>query len=141
HLKDEYQSELEAVKKDLGVSQLPKKAGDLSRPQAKAQPKAESLRRLTEYRFLRDHEPAPVSPANLARFVAALPSWIREGLDPLPPDAARRRLQVLYRLVFPPGEEIPAPAPTAAAPSAPEAKRSVGTKPESVPPSSPSNPF
>jgi hypothetical protein len=65
-----------------------------------------------------------VSPENLQRFEAALPPWARESLDPLPPDAARKRLKVLYRLVFPPGLELSAQA-VVPEPTKPAAKRAV----------------
>lgn len=51
-----------------------------------------------------------VDAARLSRFEAALPGWLRSSLDPLPADEARRRLAILYRLVFPEGQEMPEPA-------------------------------
>lgn len=68
-----------------------------------------AIGKLDEVQVFRQLDSAPVDPANLERFEAALPSWARESMDELPPDAARRRLKVLYRLVFPVGTEIPAP--------------------------------
>lgn len=65
------------------------------------------VRRGVEARYLRNVQAGPVAPANLDRFVRALPGWLRESLDPLPPQAARARLAILYRLVFPEPEEMP----------------------------------
>lgn len=76
---------------------------------AKPAIRAEFFRRAREALLLGSLEPPVVEPANLARFERSMPEWVREGLDPLPPEAARRRLQVLYRLVFPEGEEVPEP--------------------------------
>ena len=70
-----------------------------------------ALMKLDEIRVLHQHDEDKVSSANLARFEDDLPSWARESLDQLPPDAARRRLTVLYRLIFPAGSEMPAPKP------------------------------
>lgn len=64
---------------------------------------------LENYYFLR-HPPKPVTPENLARFAAAMPAVFRPAFDVLPPDEARRRLTVIYRLVFP-TEEMPVPKP------------------------------
>lgn len=41
----------------------------------------------------------PVPPAELTAFEARLPGWYRETVDPLPPDSARERLTLLYRLL------------------------------------------
>jgi hypothetical protein len=82
----------------------------LASPLKKADPtKHEKVRRrmAANYYFI-EHPPAPVEESNLMRFAAALPSWYREQYDHLPPEEARRRLTILYRLVFPgPGEEMP----------------------------------
>jgi hypothetical protein len=84
-----------------------------------------------------------VGSENLMRFNSALPSWIRAPLDHLPPEEARRRLTILYRLVFPAGSEMPAdfkpasPAPPAASP-APNQGKAPPTKPR---PASTPEPF
>jgi hypothetical protein len=65
---------------------------------------------LTETLYFTDNPPAPVSPENLARFEAQIPTWLRASLDPLPPEVARRRLTILYRQIYPVGQEIPPPA-------------------------------
>jgi hypothetical protein len=59
-----------------------------------------------------------VDPERLTKFVTALPSWLQNGVDPYPPDEARRRLTWAYRLVFPYPDEIGA----LRAPSASSAK-------------------
>jgi Protein of unknown function (DUF3106) len=81
----------------------------------RAQVRAALVRRL-EASYLRTHAPTPVDAAQLTRFEAALPSWMDEVLDPLPPEAARRRLTILYRLVFPAPQEMPEPNPAAPGP-------------------------
>ena len=72
----------------------------------------------------------PVAPDRLARFVSALPGWVQTSFDPLPPDEARRRLTVAYRLVFPPPEEIDSKTKPAGA----------GTKTHAVPTVKPAAP-
>ena len=41
------------------------------------------------------------------RFEAALPPWYRGEFDHLPPEEARRRLTILYRLVYPFPSDMP----------------------------------
>lgn len=92
--------------------------------QFKAPQKVAAVRRLAEAFFLDRHETAAVEPARLARFTAALPGWLLQGLDELPAGVAHRRLETLYRLVYGDGE-IPEPEPKAASPAGktPEAAR------------------
>jgi Protein of unknown function (DUF3106) len=89
----------------------------------KDQKKEVQAQRLMEALYLLDHQPAPVDPQRLYQFDSALPSWFRDQLDSLPVEAARWRLTVLYRLVYPEGQEMPDPAPKSeppkAAPAAP----------------------
>jgi hypothetical protein len=99
------------------------------------------------YHFL-EHPPAPVDTEHLLRFATELPSWYREPFDPLPSDEARRRLTILYRLVFPAPEEMPAPrkpAPVQRTAPAPAAARPSATpsKPSGPPaaPAAGANPF
>ncbi len=66
---------------------------------------------------MRAHDNARIDPANLARFEQALPPWAWESIDFMPPDAAKRRLKVLYRLVFPNGKEMPMPKAAASKPA------------------------
>lgn len=101
----EFKAEEEAVRKLLGPRLGKRRPAD-GKP---ASPPEQVWQRLAELRYLKDHPPAPIEPRNLERFESSMPPWIRETLDPLPPDAARQRLRVLYRLVFPEGQEIPAP--------------------------------
>jgi len=62
------------------------------------------LRRVAINLYFQEHPPRPVDPANLDRFRAAFPAWIQATFDSLPPDEARRRLAIVYRLVHPSGE-------------------------------------
>lgn len=81
--------------------------------------------RLGEALIVARMPPPSVPTARLARFDAALPGWLREPLDVLPPDAARRRLAILYRLVYPEGQEMPEPKPAPkAGPGSPAASPS-----------------
>lgn len=79
-------------------------------PFKKAQTRSAALRRL-ETNYFWTHEPEPVDSQKLSRFEAALPSWLDEMIDPLPPEVARRKLSILYRLVFPHPREMPEPKP------------------------------
>jgi hypothetical protein len=90
--------------------------------QMKAQQKAATVRRMAEAIFLDRYDPPPVEPARLGRFAAALPGWLLEPLDGLPPGVARKRLEVLYRLTFGEEGEMPEPAPEKAKAPAPEKK-------------------
>lgn len=65
------------------------------------------LRRLVDVRVLQDLEPEANASGNLTRFVATLPAWMLAWVDPMPPDAARERLGILYRLAFPAGSDLP----------------------------------
>jgi hypothetical protein len=67
------------------------------------------LHQLAESLYFAQHPPERVSPANLALFEAQIPSWLRANLDPLPSDDAKRRLEILYRQIYPAGQEIPPP--------------------------------
>lgn len=64
-------------------------------------------RRMIEGRWLTSLQPEPVSRRNFDRFVSTLPGWLLEPIDPLPPEAARIRLTLLYRLAFPAPNEVP----------------------------------
>jgi hypothetical protein len=100
----------------------------------KAQASRELLERGVEARYLSTINPQPVAPVNLERFQRAIPDWLRAALLPLPPPAARERLTLLYRLIFPhPQEYVPtgAEAEAAALPDGPaaEAKPAADTNP------------
>jgi hypothetical protein len=109
-----------------------RKAVEALKPQAKV----EAARRLAEARFLARFVPAPVDPPRLDRFATALPGWLLEPLDGLPPAPARQRLTVLYRLAFPDGQEMPdAPAKGASTPKPAEPKPAPAPgRPESASP-------
>jgi hypothetical protein len=57
-----------------------------------------------------------VSPERLDQFIASFPPWVQSAFEPYPPDEARRRLTIVYRLVFPYPNEI---KPAARVPAAP----------------------
>jgi hypothetical protein len=102
--------------------------------------KVAELKRIADnYHFI-ENPPEKVSAENLMRFDAALPSWIRQPLDHLPPEEARRRLTILYRLVFPAGSEMPAavkPAASAEEPAAPVQTKAPAKVPKPTGASSP----
>lgn len=68
--------------------------------------KADNILRRLEIGRLKNLEEPRVDPDHLAAFEKRMPPWVRESLDPFPPDSAERRLRILYRMVFPPCEEI-----------------------------------
>lgn len=68
-------------------------------------------RRMAANYYFIANPPKPVSRANLLRFESAMPSWFRSMFDHLPPEEARRRLTVVYRLMYPAPQEIPAAGP------------------------------
>ena len=99
--------------------------------------------RFVDNYYFVEHPPAKVSPDNLLQFDRALPVWLRNGFDTLPPEEARRRLTILYRLVYPAprsmprassrrAAEAPAAAPTGIGPAAvpkPAATRRIRSEP------------
>lgn len=77
-------------------------------------------RRLAVNYYFLANPPRPVEAVNLFQFESAMPSWLRATFDHLPPEEAKRRLTILYRLIYPAGTEIPAPrAKPSEAPGAP----------------------
>ena len=58
--------------------------------------------------FLEQPTPRPVDPQRLAQFFAAMPPWVRTSFDSYTADEARRRLTLVYRLLFPKDEFKPA---------------------------------
>jgi hypothetical protein len=77
---------------------------------------AKARSRIADHLRFIETPPPRVTTENLSRFAASLPPWIRALDDPLPPDEARRRLTVLYRLLYPsPAEYV---EPKAAPPPA-----------------------
>jgi hypothetical protein len=103
----------------------------LSELKTREEPRSgEILRRLAiNLHFLAIEPPKKVDQSRLDDFLASFPPWLQSSFDHHDPDEARRRLTVVYRLVFPPGHEIaegtrranaPAAArPVTAAPSGP----------------------
>jgi hypothetical protein len=99
-------------------------------------------RQAINFHFLEQDRPKSVEPDRLDDFLASFPPWLQSRFDHHSPDEAMRRLTVVYRLVFPPGQEMtqgvrpvtaPAgdragPAPSHAAPS-PAGKTSNPTRP------------
>jgi hypothetical protein len=120
-------------------------------PLKKADPaKQEKMRRriAASYHFL-ENPPAAVDPTRLMRFESVLPSWYRGQFDHLPAEEARRRLTILYRLIYPAPGEMPesvkgdhslGAGATPAAASAPGAG-SRASPPPAPPPRSGTNPF
>ncbi|AGA27962.1 hypothetical protein [Singulisphaera acidiphila] len=88
-------------------------------------------RRLVNNYYFVANPPKSVTSTNLLRFETAMPSWIRSTFDHLAPEEARRRLTILYRLIYPAGKEIPAsgpgPGPGPVAPAAKPGKPPVTT--------------
>lgn len=89
------------------------------------------FRRLEAWYFV-NHAPRAVPPNERARFDAVLPDWFRDTTVALPADVARRRLDLLYELVFG-AEGMPAdlkpdprPKPTSAPSSRPTNRPSSG---------------
>ncbi len=64
-------------------------------------------RRIAANYYFLQNPPAAVEPAQLMRFEAALPPWYRGEFDHLPAEEARRRLTILYRLIYPFPSDMP----------------------------------
>jgi hypothetical protein len=102
-------------------------------------------RQAINFHFLpENHRSKPVDPDRLNEFLTSFPPWLRTRFDHHSPDEARRRLTVVYRLVFPPGHEIqqdsrPAapPAPARTSPASSRGTSSPTGKPSSAPGTSP----
>jgi hypothetical protein len=58
-----------------------------------------------------------VDPGRLVQFLEGLPLWVQATLDQYPPDEARQRLSMAYRLVFPYPKELTGGGPRPAAPA------------------------
>jgi hypothetical protein len=92
------------------------------------------LRRLAINLYLLSQDPPrPVSQARLDEFFAELPPWVHSSFDSYPADEARRRLTLVYRLVFPYPAEFQPARSAAKAPAA-------STKPKSGSPTTPAPP-
>jgi len=84
---------------------------------------AETLRRLAINLFYLTAEQKGaakrVTPERLDQFAASFPWWLQSAFESYPPDEARRRLTIIYRLVFPhPSEIKPAPRESPGGPGA-----------------------
>jgi hypothetical protein len=86
---------------------------------------------LAENYYFVKHPPEKVSPDNLLRFDASMPGWIKSAYNTLPPEEARRRLAVLYRLIFPFPEEMPRPKPPPNTPKSSPSRGSPAKRPAS----------
>ena len=118
--------------------QMPRYAWFKSLESKKQDPKKTEIRkqaelkhRLVDHHYFVEHPSGKVRPDNLLLFDRALPRWVRDGFDSLPPEEARRRLTILYRLVFPEGTEIKPSgsakgAAAKSAPAAPAAAKGTG---------------
>jgi hypothetical protein len=87
------------------------------------------------------HAPAAVTSERLEQFAAGFPSWVETTFDPYPPDEARRRLTIVYRLVFPAGSEIKPAGPPAGAGKGQAQGRAPGAPSLPSRPGRPSTPF
>jgi hypothetical protein len=118
-VKDERTDRLKRFEDEVTRRQNARAPAAKKQDNPKAQAKGDLARRLIEVRFLSKAHLQPVSPEAIARFTAALPDWILESLDDLPPVAARERLAILYRLIYADGE-MPATGPARPPESAPQ---------------------
>ncbi len=109
----------------------------------------EVLRRQAINFYLTKTHVDPVQPDRLAKFVAGLPAWAQSAIESYPPDEARRRVSLAYRLVYPHPREIgEAPLPSTSRTKGQGGKTStskqsglVPDKRKVVPPSRPDAPF
>jgi hypothetical protein len=89
------------------------------------------LHRLAVNLYVQEHTPPPkVDASRLAQFFAAIPSWVQSTFNVFPSDEARRRLTLVYRLVYPhPQEFDPRAAAKAQAAKAPAASKAAEARP------------
>ena len=85
------------------------------------------------YYFI-ENPPEKVELAKLFQFLSDLPKGISESFTYLPPEEARRRLTILYRLVYPAPGEMPPPGNTSNPPGAPSTKSTGKAEPPSPQP-------
>ncbi len=88
--------------------------------------------------------PEKVEPSNLFRFLSALPKGIAESFTYLPPEEARRRLTILYRLLYPSPSDMPPFGSSSNLPGAPAAESTGKTElpsPKPAPGPSDARPF
>lgn len=91
------------------------------------------LHRLAVNLYVQEHTAPPrVDADRLAAFFGAMPSWVQSTFNIFPGDEARRRLTLVYRLVYPSPQEFD-PRPTVK-PSAPSTKADGPQRPQPWPP-------
>jgi len=103
------QSKFEQSKKKADGPRAAKEAAAKLREGIPKPVRVELVEKLDEQQVIRDLDAETVDPARLEAFDLDLPPWARQSFDDLPPDAARRRLKALYRLVFPAPSEYQPP--------------------------------
>jgi hypothetical protein len=114
NIADARPARLRRVQQDLEKRLASRAAAAKKMETPRALPKNDLARRVAEIKLLSQRrELRPVEPKQLERFAAALPGWFRQTFDSLPPDAARLRMGLLYRLIYPDSEMA---EPEAAAP-------------------------
>ncbi len=89
--------------------------------------------------YVQEHGPPPaVDPGRLTQFFGATPSWVQSTFNVFPADEARRRLTLVYRLIYPAPQEFNPMASTGPKPQAttPAAPKSTST-PAAAPPVGP----
>jgi hypothetical protein len=90
--------DLDALKRDLQTAPPKERWAKLLKPSGVT---VRVLRR-AEARYVANATSEPVAADELIQFESRLPSWIRESSQALPPEVARPRLILMYRLVFGP---------------------------------------
>ncbi|MGC8638888.1 MAG: hypothetical protein ACP5XB_03295 [Isosphaeraceae bacterium] len=98
-------NELREIDPELrtALTKAEKKTEDLAKekPSAVVPARPPILHRLAVNLYTLSQNPHPVSVEKLDAFFSALPPWVQSSFDPYPADLARRRLTLVYRLVFP----------------------------------------
>ncbi len=107
---------------------------EVKKPEKSKQARKKLPQQFIDNYYFIEYRPTKVGPDKLLQFERALPSWIRGSYETLPPEEARRRLTILYRLVFPTGEmraDRPKANASATSPAhpAPASKTSAPPKP------------
>jgi hypothetical protein len=103
----QYEDFVKAKRPTLVLNDLKKKKEEAVRN--------EILRREAITYYFLEFPRTAVTPERLADFLAGFPPWLKTVFDHHPPDEARRRLTIVYRLVFPaPAEIKPTVRPTTA---------------------------
>lgn len=102
------------------------------------------IHRLAVNLYVQEHTPPPaVDPVRLLQFFVATPPWVQSTFNVFPSEEARRRLTLVYRLIYPAPQEFDpmarsGPEPRAASPTA-ASKPSPPPRPTpSAPPATPS---